>query len=589
MPSPEPNPPTEPAAGPGAVPPAGPAPSAAVPAREVRFTLDGTEVAVDDDGITLLDALRGRLGITSAKDGCSPQGQCGCCTVVVDGTARVACVTPLRRVAGREVVTFDGLDADVRGRWAEAFLGHGASQCGFCSPGIIVRLEALRAKVAAEGGDLRPGAVDRALAAHLCRCTGWQSIEEAAADVLGVAPADTPVALPGASDRDLEAAASRDLEAAARRATLELGAPQRVGPDVAAGAVGFSADTAPTGALVAVPGPDGGWAVAAGVTEARRAAGKVQGRRTTIEPAPPLDVPDGGWDLTLRTSWVDAAYVETDASWCEPGGEPSPAAANGGAFGGKRRSPLPEAARALADEHGRAVLALWSREDCTRSAPKRPPLAAGIRADGTGTVHVVRTEGIAARIAAVAPGLDVVEVDAAGPPTSTALRAAGWAEAVVLLAGVGAPSEVVAVQPGALGADDDRGERVVVRTPDGAVAEASVTIADGPSPVTRIAVRIAAGEVLDAVVLRSYCIGAAHMALSWVTSEGLAVDDDGTVLDLTVRSLGVLRAADMPPVDVEVRAGDGPPVRGSDAVFAAVAAATWRALGTPPVWPARPA
>jgi aerobic-type carbon monoxide dehydrogenase small subunit (CoxS/CutS family) len=556
-------------------PPAGPAPSAAVPARDVRFTLDGSEVAVADDGITLLEALRGRLGVTSAKDGCSPQGQCGCCTVIVDGTARVACVTPLRRVDGRSVVTFDGLDEAVRARWTQSFVDHGASQCGFCTPGIVVRLEALRARSVDHAGERREGEVERALAAHLCRCTGWQSIEEAAAEVLaGVGPEDgTAVAVP----------APRDLDAAGRRATLELGAPQRVGVDVAAGAVGFSGDTAPVGSLVAVPGPDGGWVVGDDVVAARRAAGKVQGRRTTVEPVPPLDVPDGEWDLTLRTSWVDAAYVETDASWCEPGGEPSSAAANGGAFGGKRHSPVPAAARALADEHGRAVLALWSREDCTRAAPKRPPIAAGIRADGTGRVHVVRTEGVAERIAAVAPGLEVVEVDVPGPPTSVVLRAAGWAEAVVLVAGVGAASDVVAVEPGAVDGRGD-GERVVVRTSDGAVAEASVDVTG--DRVDGIAVRVLAGEILDEVVLRSYCLGAAHMALSWVTSEGLAVDADGTVLDLTVRSLGVLRAADMPPVDVDVLPGPGPAVAVSDAVFAAVAAATWRALGTPRDWPA---
>ncbi|MHB1912995.1 MAG: (2Fe-2S)-binding protein, partial [Acidimicrobiales bacterium] len=92
-----------------------------------------------DDGCSLLEALRDRLGRRSAKDGCSPQGQCGCCTVWVDGAARVACVTPARRVAGRSVTTLDGLDPDVRDRWAGAFLDHGASQCGFCTPGIIMR------------------------------------------------------------------------------------------------------------------------------------------------------------------------------------------------------------------------------------------------------------------------------------------------------------------------------------------------------------------------------------------------------------------------------------------------------------------
>jgi CO/xanthine dehydrogenase Mo-binding subunit len=91
--------------------------------------------------------------------------------------------------------------------------------------------------------------------------------------------------------------------------------------------------------------------------------------------------------------------------------------------------------------------------------------------------------------------------------------------------------------------------------------------------------------VLDEVVLRSYCTGAAHMALSWVSSEGIAVDDAGAVHDLTIRSFGVLRAVDTPPIAVEIVAGTGPPVRGADAVFTAVAAAAWLHLGCPPDWP----
>ena len=75
----------------------------------IAFELDGSPVTVGDDGMSLLEALREHLGVRSAKDGCSPQGQCGCCTVLVDGDARVACVTPLRRVAGRRVTTVDGL------------------------------------------------------------------------------------------------------------------------------------------------------------------------------------------------------------------------------------------------------------------------------------------------------------------------------------------------------------------------------------------------------------------------------------------------------------------------------------------------
>jgi len=98
---------------------------------------------------------------------------------------------------------------------------------------------------------------------------------------------------------------------------------------------------------------------------------------------------------------------------------------------------------------------------------------------------------------------------------------------------------------------------------------------------------VRAGTPLDTVVLRSYCIGAAHMALGWVRSEGIAVDAAGEPQDLTIRSFGILRAADMPPVEVEIEPDDGPPVNGSDAVFAAVAAAAWRHEGFPPDWPVR--
>jgi xanthine dehydrogenase small subunit len=522
----------------------------------VAFVVDGAPVEVPDDGSSLLVALRDHLGIRSAKDGCSPQGQCGCCTVLVDGAPRVACVTPVRRVAGRVITTVDGLDAEDRSRWAGAFLATGASQCGVCTPGIVCRLEGLRAKGTSVDDH---AAVDRALAAHLCRCTGWQTIGEAWA-----------VAASGASGAASALEADRDLEAAGRRATIEGGVSQHVGADVVLGRAGFADDTAPAGALLAVPDGEGGWALGESLTEARAAAGKVQGRHGTVEPRPPLELPGGDWALTLRTSWVEPAYLETDAAWCEPGGEPVGPLGNGGAFGGKTNSIVVAAARELADRHGRPVRVLLSREDTVRLGAKRPPIAAGVRPDGTGVVRVVRTEGIAEAIRSVAPGLVVEQVDVPGPPTSTAIRGAGWVEAAVLLAGLEAHRR---------SADGVDAHVASVVSPAGGEAEASI----GPDGVVRIQLRC--GEVLDPVVLRSYVIGAAHMALGWVTSEGLAVDDDGTVGDLTVRSFGVLRSADMPLVEVTLHDDDREPVNGSDAVFAAVAAAAWSVLGWPTDWP----
>ncbi|MBX3287418.1 MAG: 2Fe-2S iron-sulfur cluster binding domain-containing protein, partial [Actinobacteria bacterium] len=272
-------------------------------APTVSFTVDRRSVTVPDDGASLLEALRDRLGVRGPKDGCSPQGQCGCCTVLVDGSARVACVTPVRRVAGREITTVDGLAPDVAAAWSEALCATGGSQCGFCTPGIVVRLAALRDR---PGAPADHGAVGRALQAHLCRCTGWQTVVEAWDLVSDPSPTHP----------------SRDLAAAARRAEIEGRAPQAVGAHVALGRGGFADDTAPPDALVAVPDGAGGWSVAETLAEARRRAGKVQGRRTTVGSRPPLDLPPGRWAATLRTSWVEPAYLETDASWCEPGGEP---------------------------------------------------------------------------------------------------------------------------------------------------------------------------------------------------------------------------------------------------------------------------
>jgi hypothetical protein len=438
-------------------------------------------------------------------------------------------------MGGREVTTLEGLDPPTRERWTAAFTATGASQCGFCTPGIIMRLCTLDRHDEATVG--------RALLAHLCRCTGWRTIVEAAAEAAATSVSAVP----------------RDLEAAARRATIEGGVHQRVGPEVAAGGGRFADDHAPADSLVAAPLPDGtGWAIGATVREARAASGKRQGRRTTADLRWPIDVPAGDWALTLRTTWVEPAYLETDASWARPGEAAADPLANGGAFGGKSTTAVTRAAADLAAEHGRPVRALWSREDVVRWGPKRPPMAIGVRADGSGVVRVARTQGIADAIRSIAPRWDIEEVDVAGPPTSASVRAAGWAEASVVMAALSGRAEITA--------------------PNGARAGAEVT-EEG------VRVRVACGEVLDEVVLRSYCVGAAHMALGWVTSEGIRVDETGEPRDLTIRSFGILRASEMPSVRVEIEPGEGPAINGSDAVFAAVAAAAWIAQGCPTDWP----
>jgi aerobic-type carbon monoxide dehydrogenase small subunit (CoxS/CutS family) len=531
---------------------------------------------------SLLNVLRERLGIFSAKDGCAPQGQCGCCTVLVDGEPRVACVTPIARVAGRSVTTIEGLDLVVRDRIAAAFVATGGSQCGFCTPGIVMR---------ASGSKVRD--LDRALAAHLCRCTGWRTVYDALrAETVDVVP--------------------RDLDAAARRAELEGGVHQTVRADIPLGGAPFADDTAPRDALVAVPLPPGSdadavdaagmqWVIGASLAEARLAAGKVQGRRTTAEERPPLfdalpDIPDGG--VRVATSWVEPAYLEPDASWCAPGGAPVSPFANGGAFGGKIGSVAPLAAGELAERLGTTVRVVYSREDVVRLGPKRPPIAATARfVDGR-----IEIEGVIARGAE--PAFDIEwptpyacavvarwrEVDVVGPPVGRHLRAVGLAEQAVLVEGALAAA---GVDRASLTSDPTLLDTCVL-APSGASAGARVHLDAMTGALERVEIRVAAGDPLDETVLRSYAIGAVHMALGWVCTESLSVNPEtGEVHDLTIRSFGIIRPKDMPPVDVVLVDDDREPLAGSsDAVFAAVAAAAWNALSVaedarPDTFPAR--
>src|SRR5215211_6011021 len=143
---------------------------------DVSFTCNGMAVTVRADHPHLLAALREELSITSPKDGCSPSGQCGCCTVLVDGRAVVSCQQSLAKTAGRTVVTLEGFDADERERYADASAACGGLQCGFCIPGIVVRA---KAQVDKKGSSLAREDMARHLGAHLCRCTGYVKVLDA--------------------------------------------------------------------------------------------------------------------------------------------------------------------------------------------------------------------------------------------------------------------------------------------------------------------------------------------------------------------------------------------------------------------------
>ncbi len=157
----------------------------------VGFTLNGAPVRVRADHPHLLAALREELNVTSPKDGCSPSGQCGCCTILIDGKASISCQLDLSRVAGRDVTTLEGLAECDRNRLAHAFATCGALQCGFCTPGIVMRTKALLDK----DPQLSRDKAARHLGAHLCRCTGYTKI----LDAIELLAAGDPIPAPARS------------------------------------------------------------------------------------------------------------------------------------------------------------------------------------------------------------------------------------------------------------------------------------------------------------------------------------------------------------------------------------------------------
>jgi xanthine dehydrogenase molybdenum-binding subunit len=140
------------------------------------FSVNGRTVELGRDHPHLLAALREGLGITSPKDGCSPSGQCGACTVLLDGKAIQSCLVSMDKVEGRQVTTLEGFEDPERERLANAFAATGALQCGFCTPGILVRTKSLLDQ---KGADLDRKTIEGRLGGHLCRCTGYTKIFEA--------------------------------------------------------------------------------------------------------------------------------------------------------------------------------------------------------------------------------------------------------------------------------------------------------------------------------------------------------------------------------------------------------------------------
>jgi carbon-monoxide dehydrogenase small subunit len=143
----------------------------------VTTTVNGTEQSVDDvwPGESLLYVLRERMGLPGAKNACE-QGECGSCTVYLDGEPVCACLVAAGQAIGREVTTVEGLaDGESLHPVQQAFVESGAVQCGFCTPGLIVAAHDLLERVPLPS-DLE---IREALAGNLCRCTGYEKILDA--------------------------------------------------------------------------------------------------------------------------------------------------------------------------------------------------------------------------------------------------------------------------------------------------------------------------------------------------------------------------------------------------------------------------
>ena len=362
--------------------------------------------------------------------------------------------------------------------------------------------------------------IDQALLAHLCRCTGWQTIGEAAGRrrPAGADAAGRPPARDRATCGGLGPGHPRGR-----------GRPSRSGPAVVLGRAGSPTTPArptpwwpcPT-APAATPWPSR-WRAA------RARAGKVQGRQTSLAARPPgRGAARGDWALTLRTTWVEPAYVEPDASWCAPGrcaglalrqrrGLRGEAALAGGA-----RTPAgwPTSTAARCGSSGRART--WSG-----SAPKRPPVAGGIDADGTGVLRVGVADrtvsppdawaSLVAAVAAVAPGLVLEPVPLAGPPVSFDLRAAVWAEAAVLAAAARRPCGPV---DRADAVRRSRGDHRSGRRAGPWSAAGRTTRSRWRSTPARSSTRWCSAPTAS---------GPPTRRSGWVRSEGIAVDEDGTV------------------------------------------------------------
>ena len=164
----------------------------------MEFTLNGRAWSCEGDpGMDVLTYLREVAGILSPKDGCSGEGVCGCCTILVDGKARLGCRMTLKELEGRSVTTVEGLTQAEQTAFADAFVVKGGVQCGFCTPGIVMKAAALLHRNPAP---TRPE-ITEAINGNLCRCTGYKKVVDAIDCAAQALREHKPVAFPQGTGR----------------------------------------------------------------------------------------------------------------------------------------------------------------------------------------------------------------------------------------------------------------------------------------------------------------------------------------------------------------------------------------------------
>jgi len=143
-----------------------------------EITVNGVvhKIPESDLEMSLIDYLRNKLDLTGTKNGCNI-GVCGACTVLIDGSSKRSCITKLKKVIGKEIITIEGMEAEdgTLHPIQQAFIDAGAIQCGFCTPGMVMSAHSLLLQDKEPSRDR----IKKAIAGNLCRCTGYQQIVDA--------------------------------------------------------------------------------------------------------------------------------------------------------------------------------------------------------------------------------------------------------------------------------------------------------------------------------------------------------------------------------------------------------------------------